>query len=959
MSMTIDPAVPSLVRSFWHGRKARMSPLETRAIGPICTALEAYNFKRAHVLCDARLKSQSADPAALALKALALYMSSRPASDAVRQDILKIVETVKTANKGAAMGDADVLLVFLHVLRGMGSGDGALALLSQATHQFPDNEDLTTEAFLSYIRLGETKSAQQMGMKLATRFKDERYLWWSLLSTILQIRDLSRPHPQGALLLALAERQLAARFSPSADSSSSSSPPDYASADEFQVVTRFLELRVQYAALPSSMTTAAPSSAPLVLPSLSHSDTAPTPAQALLAHFASPVAEKWCESNLGFELWKREAMLQYGTAGGKEWEVLWERLQGALEKEDTNWHTMLYLIRAAFSLAAGSSAAYYPSSSSPSPPPSANQPSTEALEFATRSRALFRRMATDSPKAKVERGFVLASLEIARESRSRGWEEAEPLLLLMEEYFDRFATKMCCFDDIYPYLEVLSPTEVSSLRNKLHQEAQSANLSTASEVTRSINAYKVVRFLGEASTEETEKMAAEEFLRKYLAALPAGNDLPSTELQPADDFALLACEAFVSAYHLSHDRSYLERALVTSESALLRSKYKYQLRIISLNLLRLLGAPSASLTHYRPLGVKNIQYDTLSHLVVGRAATFAIEGNTGKEGGVFEAAAETERWYKNGMKEAQEMVVKALNYNTYSKVEDFSEFRHRLENSEQKSLVSIETLRMRLVRGVLDSSGIEEAIKVVEALVSREEGFCDNRDYKTLPNYQQKGSPTIWQQTELGERQDSHWLRAFATGYARVLKPSAFLPSSEAPSSLTRAEASLLAFLDKLQAVLVADLAGAGEVEQAGLAWFKAHSELFVSALDDPKSLPWEVLQIAEIALEAFSLLELGIDQRLAEMVIGKLPDQPRHAKRLRAFRANARDLVRSVGAKLTAYSKKVAKERPKVLAAVADLRQFEMFDEDRLTNVAHTLVESRKSAAEALGAAIHRRCVK
>ncbi|GAA5885358.1 hypothetical protein JCM6882_009585 [Rhodosporidiobolus microsporus] len=953
----VDTAVPSLVRSFWHGRKPRMSPLETRAVGPICTALEAYNFKRALVLCDARLKSHPADPASLALKALSLYMSSRPVSEAIRQDILKIVETVKTANKSAAMGDADVLLVLLHVLRGMGNGDEALELLSKATQQYPDNEELSTEAFLSYIRLGETKAAQQIGMKLATRFKDDRYLWWSILSTILQMRDLSNPHPQAALLLSLAERQLAIRFAAPSTSSSDSPSPDYASADEFHVVTRFLELRVQHAVL-SSGAALSPSSTPLVLPSLPPSDSPRTSAQALLAHFASPSAEKWCESNLGFELWKRETMLQYGTKDGKEWEALWERLQGALEKGDVNWHTMLYLIRAAFSIAADSSASYFPPSEPFSAPP-ASQPSPDALDFVARSRGLFRKLATDSPKAKVERGFVLGLLEIVRESRSRGWEEAEPLLPLLEEYFDRFGSKMCCFDDLYPYLDVLSSTESSSLRDKLQQQSQSSKLATASDVTRAINADKVIRLLGDEPTVEREKQAAEDFLSKYLEALPAGKDLPPTELQPADDFALLACEAFVSAYHLSHDRSYLERALCVSESALLLSKYKYQLRILSSNLLRLLGAPSASLAHYRPLGVKNVQYDTLSHLVVGRGTTFAIEGNVGKEGGVFEAAAETERWYRGGVKEAQEMVVKALNYNTYSKIEDFSEFRHRLENSLQKSLVTLEMLRMRLVRGLLDSTGVEEALRVVDSLVSREEGFSDNRDYKTLPNYQRKGSRTIWEETELGTRQDASWLRAFAALYARILKPSGDFPSTEAPSSLTRAEAALLAFSQKLQAVLVADLAAAGEAEQAGLAWFKEHSELFVAALDDSKTLPWEVVQTAEIALEAFSLLELGIDQRLAEMAAGKLPDQPRHAKRLRAFRANARDLVRSVGAKLTAYSKKVAKERPKVLAAVADLKQYEMFDEDRLTNIAHALVDSRKSAAEALGAAIHRRCVK
>ncbi|GAA5929276.1 hypothetical protein JCM10213_006336 [Rhodosporidiobolus nylandii] len=956
-----DPQVPSLVRAFYANRRARMGPLEARAIGTICSTLEAYNHKRALLLLDQRLKTNAADPACLALKALALYLTSKPLPPSIRQDILAVVETVKTAKKGAALGDADVILVLMHVLRGMGQGEDALDLLSIAVQQFPDNEELSMEAFLGYIRVGEKKGAQQLSMEMSKRFKGDHYLWWSLLSTILQIRDLSNPHPDADLLLSLGEQQLSARYAdvvnaPSDAHASSKPDPRYAftSADEFHVATRILELRAQYAALkPADI--ASTTSAPIVLPSLPPDDTPRSPAQALLAHFASPAGEKWCQSGLGFELWKREAMLQYGTVEGKDWEALWERLAATLEKGDTNWHTMLYLVRAAFSLAAGSSSYYFAASSSSE----ATTPSPAGLELISRSRELLRKLATSSPKAKVERGFVLGLLEIAREARSRGWEEADQFLTLVEEYFDRFAGKMCCFDDLTPYLAVLSDSESSSLREKLDAQAAEAKLASPSDATRCINALKVARYLGEEPAVEGEVKAADSYLRRYFEALPLGKDLPSTELQPADDFALLACEAFVSAYHLSHDRSFLERALVVSESALQHSKQKYQLRILTSNLLRLLGAPSASLAHYRSFGVKNIQHDTLSHLVLSRGATFAIEGNVGKEGGVFEHAAETERWYRGGVKEAQEMVVRALTSNTYSKVEDFSEFRLRLENSLQKSLVTVEALRMRVIRGVLDSAGTEVAVETIAKLIEGEQGFSDNRDYKTLPNFQRKGEPTIWEQTELSQRQDADWLRALATVYARFLRPSIEVRFAEPPSSLTRSEVNLLHFSEKAQAVLVADLNKAAEAEQAGLAFFKDKAALFVSASEGAKTLPWELLQIAEVALEAFSLLELGIEQRLAEMAAGKLPDQPRHTKRLRAFRANARDLVRSTGAKLTAYSKKVAKERAKIVAAMGDLRQFDEFDENRLTNVAHALVESKKTAAEALGQAIHRRCVK
>lgn len=173
---------------------------------------------------------------------------------------------------------------------------------------------------------------------MSKRFKDDRYFWWSIVATILQVRDLS--HPQGELLLSLVERQLSTRFSSSTSSSSTDAATEkapstsYTSADEFHVVTRFLELRAQYAALKpeaSSSSTSASSPA-LVLPSIPPSATPLSPAKALLAHFSSAEAEKWCEENLGLDLWRREAELAYGSVEGGEWLSLWKRLKEALEK---------------------------------------------------------------------------------------------------------------------------------------------------------------------------------------------------------------------------------------------------------------------------------------------------------------------------------------------------------------------------------------------------------------------------------------------------------------------------------------------------------------------------------------------------------------------------------------------------------------------------------------------------
>ena len=164
-------------------------------------------------------------------------------------------------------------------------------------------------------------------MKMAKQFKVDRYMWWSVLTTILLLRDLA--HPQASLLLSLAERQLVAHYNTAGSGKQPATA--YETANEFHLITRLLELRAQYAASSSSATPANTSN--LVLPSLPASPDQPrTAARALLDHLASPEADKRCAENLGFELWRREIELEYGSVQGGEWKRLWDRLALGLKQ---------------------------------------------------------------------------------------------------------------------------------------------------------------------------------------------------------------------------------------------------------------------------------------------------------------------------------------------------------------------------------------------------------------------------------------------------------------------------------------------------------------------------------------------------------------------------------------------------------------------------------------------------
>ncbi|GAA5933016.1 MDM20/NAA25 family protein [Sporobolomyces koalae] len=949
----------SLVRSFYSSRQGRLNLLDNRSIGTICTALERRDVKKALLDCQTLLKRRPNEPSGLALKLVALSLASKPLTASSQQDWNKSLDAV--TNNPTALGDSEIVMALSFALRNMGKSSEAVELLTRAARDNSGNEELAQEAFIQMIRMNEILKAQELSLQMTTSFaSNPDYILWSIMTIILQIRTLQ--HPETETLLALAEKQATEYFE---------SSTEYKTADEFHVATRLLELRAQFSPSPSTYS-------PPRLPSVSTATNASLNLRSvLLDHFVSSEGDKWCERNLGFELWSREATLRFGGIERGEWQTLWQRLERKLEAGDTNWHTMLYLIRAACSIAASSSTSYYADASTNQ---QATNPNPQGLETLKETRKVFEKLAQESPKAKVERGFLLGLLEISRECLVRSWNTEESLEPLVLRYLEQFGGKMCCFDDLLPYLGQLSTTEARVVRERAREIAtkkdqlvrevvdvpslrtpqliSSRSKQTMDDARRVINALKIDRYLSDEQTAEEEVARAQDYLERYFSALSLGKALPPTELQPADDFALLSAQAYVSAYHSSHDRSHLERAAAVLDHALRSSKYKYQSRILLINLYRLLGASSLSLQHYRLFGVKNIQYDTLSHLVLHRGSTYAIE--SGKELGVHEEAIQTERWYKMGQNEAAQMSVQTFTLPNYGKVEDFAEFRLRLDQSLEKSLSALEVLRTRLLRGVLDTPLIDEAVVNINKIATSTKTLFDNRDFKTLPNFQAHGSASVWDQTALGGRNDVEWLRAFATIYSRFLSPSQ--TSSEPtpnPSSFTRSEAALFSFSASAQRALVAPLDQATDAEQAALVFFKDQATLFSTCVEDTVTLPWELVQIASVSLEAFSLLELGIEQRLDEMAANKLPDQSKHSKRFRALRTAARDGLRQVGQQLTAHSKKIAKDRSKIVAGLNPLTTHEALNEDSLTNFAHALVESRKVSTEGLAATIHRRTAK
>lgn len=80
-----------------------------------------------------------------------------------------------------------------------------------------------------------------------------------------------------------------------------------------------------------------------------------------------------------------------------------------------------------------------------------------------------------------------------------------------------------------------------------------------------------------------------EYLKAYFEALKFGGDLPDTELQPADDLAILAAMAYVNVWHVTDIEGPLFNAASVLEYGLTKSKQAFQMRIMLVRIYQLLG----------------------------------------------------------------------------------------------------------------------------------------------------------------------------------------------------------------------------------------------------------------------------------------------------------------------------------------------------------------------------------
>ncbi|KAI0241797.1 mitochondrial distribution and morphology [Massospora cicadina] len=371
-----------------------------------------------------------------------------------------------------------------------------------------------------------------------------------------------------------------------------------------------------------------------------------------------------------------------------------------------------------------------------------------------------------SPK----RGPFLAELELAAKHR-------EPVLPLITGYLDRFGAKACAFEDLVPYLNHLAYDGLDGNgKGQLWDHIQ-LHLATTKVVAKGLsqsdavrntvilaNLLKVERFLASALPDAPTlnlQQKADTLMELYSQALPLGKPLERTEKQYGDDFALLAAH-----YLLDAPNENAFQASLLLEYAIGKSPHNFHLKFLLVRVYHLLGAYQRPCAIYASLDVKHVQLDTLSHLVVDAGAALGHFTQT------LLACHNALTIYSRNRAETPEMIVKAFQHNTFSKIREFIEFQGRLEGSLQRRITGLELLRCELAaaKSLPAYGGLLASIPDAD-LAAPPGRLYDQRDFDVLLSFTPARSPqrSVEHLTRLLPRRSPGWVKVTAHQY-KMLK---------------------------------------------------------------------------------------------------------------------------------------------------------------------------------------------
>lgn len=352
-----------------------------------------------------------------------------------------------------------------------------------------------------------------------------------------------------------------------------------------------------------------------------------------------------------------------------------------------------------------------------------------------------------------------------------------------EAYADAFSTKAFCFDDLKGPLRRLDQTRLQSFRDA---RVAAADQNTLEQLFALELEYSLL-----PDTRTTKDLVdfAVRALKLYHASLS------ETSSQPCPEAAFLAVLAILrlgtnststadsqkdnqGQQQPSTDYNNVLRAIILLETV--RSSFAdyYQLTVVLIRLQAYLGQLSSAMTTFTKLSVKNMQYETVAHLILTRisslhpaAITIPSESTTGGGGGgAFDPLTAIETGLtvlENADGALVRGIREGLRFNSYSNIHNSVDMRLQLQNSTSRRIYAVEERKLRRLRGLSDDNTVldfesESEPQDNQSKINLTTPLADNRDFSYFPHFRDDDAELVQTRFRCGPLPRGQWVHSMA-----------------------------------------------------------------------------------------------------------------------------------------------------------------------------------------------------
>ncbi|XP_055695660.1 phagocyte signaling-impaired protein isoform X1 [Lutzomyia longipalpis] len=297
------------------------------------------------------------------------------------------------------------------------------------------------------------------------------------------------------------------------------------------------------------------------------------------------------------------------------------------------------------------------------------------------------------------RGPYLARLELHRLLRERN-KDPVPLLgeylELLIEYFRLFGDKTCCALDIKMFLEYLPHHERPGFASRLIVECGISSTTlpqNKEQMQKHICSLQISRYVGVHSvlgTEHLEALHTALSLHYEHGVSAFGVDLMPTEIGPSDPYALLAVHVMYDLSQRIKASKHLVEALCLLQYLLSNSPTNFHAKLLSLKVYHYLGCGMGAMKIYETLDIKHIQLDSMGFIHCALLPTVGLPSIAKP---LYDA---TLKFFTTSLKDSVEYLAMSYKFGSFSKLQEFMDFREKLANSLHYSLISVEAILMEI-----------------------------------------------------------------------------------------------------------------------------------------------------------------------------------------------------------------------------------------------------------------------